>query len=109
MAANNVALGFLKGFGAKVGAVATTVNIDENTLMVVGSNDEDMSLCANALIECGGGVAIADHRAVAGEARVPGRWDFFVIALAGSGAEAKPDSALFARSWFVFRATHVCA
>ena len=58
---NNVAFGFLKGFGAKVGAVATTVNIDENTLMVVGSNDEDMSLCANALIECGGGVAIADQ------------------------------------------------
>jgi adenine deaminase len=55
------ALGFLKGFGAKIGAVGITVNLDENTLMVVGSNDEDMALCANNLIESGGGIALVDH------------------------------------------------
>ena len=56
-----VAIGFLKGFGAKVGAVGTTTNLDENTLLVVGSNDDDMALCANALIECGGGMVIIDR------------------------------------------------
>jgi adenine deaminase len=56
------ALGFLTGFGAKVGAVGITVNLDENTLMVVGSNDEDMALCANTLIECGGGIAVVNRR-----------------------------------------------
>jgi adenine deaminase len=56
-----VAFGFLKGFGARVGAVALTVNLDENSLMVIGSSDEDMALCAAALVECGGGIAIA-HR-----------------------------------------------
>jgi adenine deaminase len=55
------AMGFLKGFGFKAGAVGTTANLDENTLMVVGSNDDDMALCANTLIECGGGIAIADR------------------------------------------------
>src|SRR5207247_757803 len=53
-----IAMGFLKGFGAKVGAVGTTTNLDENTLMIVGNNDDDMALCANALIECGGGMAV---------------------------------------------------
>jgi adenine deaminase len=55
------ALGFLKGFGAKVDAVGLTTNLDENTLMVVGGRDEDMALCANALIECGGGIAVVNR------------------------------------------------
>jgi adenine deaminase len=55
------ALGFVKGFGAKVGAVGLTINLDENTLMVVGSNDSDMARCANLLIECGGGIAIVER------------------------------------------------
>jgi adenine deaminase len=56
-----IALGFLKGFGARVGAVGTTVNLDENTLLVAGSRDEDMALCANAIIEAGGGIAVVDR------------------------------------------------
>ena len=55
-----VAFGFLKGFGAKVGAVGLTTNLDENTLMVVGSDDGDMALCANVFLEVGGGMVIVD-------------------------------------------------
>ncbi|MBI4529475.1 MAG: adenine deaminase [Deltaproteobacteria bacterium] len=55
-----IALGFLGGFGAKIGAVGTTVNLDENTLLIAGSDDNDMALCANLLIECGGGIAVVD-------------------------------------------------
>ena len=56
-----ITLGFVKGFGAKVGAVGTTTNLDENTLMVVGGNDDDMALCGNVLIKCGGGMAIVNQ------------------------------------------------
>lgn len=56
-----VAIGFLKGFGAKIGAVGTTTDLDENTLLIAGSNDADMALCASALIESGGGIAVVDH------------------------------------------------
>ena len=55
-----VACGFLNGFGAKVGAVGLTTNLDENTLMIVGSDDADMAMCANILLEAGGGMAIVD-------------------------------------------------
>ena len=55
-----VAFGFLKGFGASVGATGITTNLDENTLMIVGSNDDDMALCANVLINSGGGMAVVD-------------------------------------------------
>ena len=46
--------------GAKVGAIGLTTNLDENTLMIVGSDDGDMALCANLLLDAGGGMAIVD-------------------------------------------------
>ena len=66
-----VTLGLLKGFGARVGAVGATINLDDNTLMVVGSSDEDMALCANVLIEAGGGIAVVDRRQVLEKAEFP--------------------------------------
>jgi adenine deaminase len=55
--------GFTKGFGVKRGALAQTVAHDAHNLLVVGSNDEDMTIAANALIECGGGlVAVQDGK-----------------------------------------------
>jgi adenine deaminase len=57
---SQVAFGFLTGFGARVGAVGLTTNLDENALMIVGNDDRDMARCANALLEAGGGIAIVE-------------------------------------------------
>jgi len=58
-----VGKGFTKGFGIKRGALAQTVAHDAHNLLVVGSNDADMALAANTLIECGGGlVAVLDGK-----------------------------------------------
>ncbi len=58
-----VGYGFVKGFGIKKGAMAQTVAHDAHNLLVVGTNNEDMTLAANTLIECGGGmVAVADGK-----------------------------------------------
>lgn len=58
--------GFLKGFGFKKGAMAQTVAHDAHNLLVAGTNDEDMALAANTLIECGGGLcAVADGKVLA--------------------------------------------
>ena len=52
-----VGKGFVKGFGITKGAMASTVAHDAHNLLVIGTNDEDMALAANTLIECGGGMA----------------------------------------------------
>jgi adenine deaminase len=53
--------GFVKGFGIKRGAMASTVAHDAHNLLVVGTNDADMALAAQTLIKCGGGqVVVAD-------------------------------------------------
>ena len=58
-----VGYGFVKGFGIKKGAMAQTVAHDAHNLLVVGTNDKDMTLAANTLIACGGGmVAVADGK-----------------------------------------------
>ena len=58
--------GFLKGFGFKKGAMAQTVSHDAHNLLVAGTNDEDMAIAANTLIECGGGMcAVADGKVLA--------------------------------------------
>ena len=59
-------VGFLKGFGFKKGAMAQTVAHDAHNLLVAGTNDEDMALAANILVECGGGLcAVADGKVLA--------------------------------------------
>ena len=66
-----IAIGFLKGFGAKIGAVGTTTDLDENTLLIAGGNDADMALCANALIESGGGMAVVNNGQVVEKIEFP--------------------------------------
>ena len=58
--------GFIKGFNIKKGAIATTVSHDAHNLLVLGTNDEDMSLAANIIKNAGGGLtAVADGKELA--------------------------------------------
>ncbi|MGQ0606161.1 MAG: adenine deaminase [Candidatus Nitrosotenuis sp.] len=52
------AMGFLKSFGAKIGAFASTWSFHENDLIVIGSNEKDMALAANHLIQSQGGMVV---------------------------------------------------
>ncbi len=55
--------GFVKGLGITKGAIAQTVAHDAHNLLVTGTNDADMALAANTLMECGGGMcAVADGK-----------------------------------------------
>jgi adenine deaminase len=57
----NVGLGFVHGFGALHGALASSIGHDSHNIIVVGDNDADMAIAVNRLIELqGGGVAAAD-------------------------------------------------
>lgn len=60
-------LGFVGGYGLKKGAVATSVAHDSHNLIVVGTNDRDMVLAANAVRKNRGGLAVAAEGQVLGE------------------------------------------
>ena len=63
--------GFVKGFGIRCGAMASTVAHDAHNLLVVGTNDEDMALAANTLIQCGGGMCAVQNGEVLGLVPLP--------------------------------------
>ena len=64
-------VGFVKGFGIECGAMASTVAHDAHNLLVIGTNDEDMALAANTLIECGGGMVAVQNGKVLGVVPLP--------------------------------------
>ncbi len=64
-------VGFTKGFGIQRGAMASTVAHDAHNLLVVGTNDADMALAANTLIQCGGGMVVVADGEVLGLVELP--------------------------------------
>lgn len=60
------AVGWIKNFGLKRGAIAGSVAHDSHNIVAVGSNDEDLCAAINLVIEAKGGVSMADgdHRNV---------------------------------------------
>ena len=53
-----VQVGFIRGFGLKQGALASTVAHDSHNLIVVGCDDDSMVSAANQLIMRRGGIAV---------------------------------------------------
>lgn len=54
-----IGLGLIHGFGLQRGALASTIGHDSHNLAVVGVDDEDMRLAAEAVASVGGGQAAA--------------------------------------------------
>ena len=51
-------VGFLKNFGAEIGAFASSWSFHENDLIVIGSNEKDMSIACNKLSKNQGGMIV---------------------------------------------------
>ena len=60
-ATGNIGLGFVKGFGLKSGAIASTVAHDSHNMIVIGTNDEDMYYAAVELVKSQGGKIIVEN------------------------------------------------
>ena len=67
----NIGLAFVKGFGLKRGALASSVAHDHHNIIVVGTNDEDMAACVRAIEEMQGGLAIAADGELLGALPLP--------------------------------------
>jgi adenine deaminase len=58
-ATGNVGIGFVRGFGLKRGAIATSVAHDSHNLISIGVSDSDMETAARKVADMEGGIAIA--------------------------------------------------
>lgn len=65
-ASGNIGLGFVRGFGLKRGAIASTVAHDSHNLVVAGCSDADMQFACEELARLQGGwVVVAEGRVLA--------------------------------------------
>ena len=67
----NIGRGFVKGFGLKRGAIASSVGHDSHNITVIGATDEDMAAAVNRLIELGGGFTVSEGGKITAELALP--------------------------------------
>jgi adenine deaminase len=67
----DVGHGFVKGFGIKRGAIASSIGHDSHNVCVIGCGDADMAVAVNRLIELKGGFVAAEDGNVVAELALP--------------------------------------
>ena len=67
----NIGKGFVKGFGLKHGALASSVAHDSHNIIIVGTTDADMRAALQAVVEMGGGLAAVSNQKVLARLALP--------------------------------------
>ena len=67
----NVGKGFVRGFGLKRGALASTVAHDSHNIIIVGTSDADMQIAMQSVVQMGGGLAAVSDRQVKASLALP--------------------------------------
>ncbi len=65
------ALGLIRGFGLKRGAIASSALWDGGNIGVIGTNDTDMALAVNRIIELNGGATVCADGKILAELPLP--------------------------------------
>ena len=60
-ASGSMGKGFVKGFGLKSGAIASTIAHDSHNMVIIGTNDKDMCQAAIELVKSQGGKVIVEN------------------------------------------------
>jgi adenine deaminase len=63
--------GFVRGIGADIGGIATTVAHETHGLLVLGFDDNDMVIAANTVLDMGGGIVLAHQGKILYKLRLP--------------------------------------
>lgn len=67
----HIGVAFVKGYGLKSGAVATTIAHDSHNIIVVGTNEEDMSFAVMQLKEMQGGMIVVNQNQIQAKVELP--------------------------------------
>lgn len=67
----NIGISFVRGFGLKRGAIASSVAHDHHNIIVAGTNEKDMACCVRAVQEMQGGLVVAADDRMRGKMPLP--------------------------------------
>ena len=63
----HIGIGYIKGYGLKSGAVATSISHDSHNIIVVGTSEADMAAAVNRVVDLNGGIVVWNGGAPVGE------------------------------------------
>jgi adenine deaminase len=63
----NVGIAFVKGFGLKRGALASSISHDHHNIVTVGTNDSEMAVAINSIYKMQGGFVVVENGKVKAE------------------------------------------
>ena len=66
----HIGIGFIKGYGIRQGAIASSIGHDSHNIIVVGVNDKDMAAAVNAIKNNNGGIAIVCDNVLLGDLKL---------------------------------------
>jgi adenine deaminase len=67
----NIGISFVKGFGLKRGALASSISHDHHNIIVAGGSDEEMALCVSVIEDMQGGFVLVSGAEVLGKLALP--------------------------------------
>lgn len=67
----NVGVGFVKGFNFTKGAIGISMAHDHHNIVLIGTNDQDLSVAANAIHDLQGGLVVVDNQEVIAQMHLP--------------------------------------
>jgi adenine deaminase len=67
----NIGKGFVKGFGLKHGALASSVAHDSHNIVIVGTSDADMHAALKTVVDMGGGLAAVSKQKLLARLALP--------------------------------------
>jgi adenine deaminase len=71
LGAGRIGLGFVRGFGLRRGALASTLSHDAHNVVVVGMDDTSMAFAVRRLANLGGGIVVVDGAQALAELPLP--------------------------------------
>ena len=67
----HIGLGYVKGYGLRQGAVATSIAHDSHNIIAVGTNNDDLAFAINRIAELRGGIAVVNGGKILAELPLP--------------------------------------
>ncbi|OQA92118.1 MAG: Adenine deaminase [Elusimicrobia bacterium ADurb.Bin231] len=71
MSSGSIGKGFVKGFGLKKGAIASSVAHDAHNILCVGADDQSLFTACVEVVKMGGGLCVVDGEKVLGKLPLP--------------------------------------
>lgn len=68
---HHIGIGYIKGYGLKAGAVATSISHDSHNIIAVGVNDKEIAAAANKVVELNGGIVVMKNGEALSELSLP--------------------------------------